>query len=165
MAAKRNATGGTRTKVNELERVTRGLLALNVSVLAEMEKRVGLVPLRALHSLERRGPSQVSELAEDLDLLSSTASRLGDRLAEAGYITRRVSPTNRRATILELSEDGRRVLDELVDLRVQAFGEIVERMAAGDRDALIRGARAFTAIQRERADSAAERNYMIAQNS
>ena len=40
-----------------LERATRGLLALNVSVLEHMEDSVGLEPLRALQSLDRRGPS------------------------------------------------------------------------------------------------------------
>ena len=45
--------------LEQLERATRGLLALNVSVLEEMEKRIGLAPLRALQSLERLGPSLV----------------------------------------------------------------------------------------------------------
>src|SRR3954471_24083545 len=89
--------------LQRLERATRGLLALNVSVLERMEKRIGLAPLRALQALERLGPSLVTELGADLDLLPSTASRLSDRLAEAGHITRRVSPTNRRATLLELT--------------------------------------------------------------
>ena len=93
--------------LEQLERATRGLLALNVSVLEQLEKRNGLTPLRALQSLDRLGPSLVTELGDDLNLLSSTASRLSDRLAEAGYITRRVSPTNRRATLLELTDDGR----------------------------------------------------------
>ena len=67
-----------------VERATRGLLALNVSILERIEKRIGLAPLRALQSLERLGPSLVTELGADLDLLPSTASRLSDRLAEAG---------------------------------------------------------------------------------
>jgi DNA-binding MarR family transcriptional regulator len=98
--------------LERLERATRGLLALNVSVLERMEKQIGLAPLRALQSLERLGPSLVTELGSDLDLLPSTASRLSDRLADAGYITRRVSPTNRRATLLEMTDAGRAVLDE-----------------------------------------------------
>jgi DNA-binding transcriptional ArsR family regulator len=72
-----------------LERATRGLLALNVSALEHMEDSVGLEPLRALQSLDRRGPSMVGELGDDLGLVPSTASRLSDRLAEAGLITRR----------------------------------------------------------------------------
>jgi DNA-binding MarR family transcriptional regulator len=135
--------------LRQLERATRGLLALNVEVLAQMEKRIGLAPLRALHSLDRLGPSMVTELGVDLDLLPSTASRLSDRLAESGYITRRVSPTNRRATLLELTDAGRAVLDELIALRVNAFGEVTQRMSEADRAALMQGTRAFTAAHGE----------------
>ncbi len=134
----------------QLEQATRGLLALNVSVLERMEKRIGLAPLRALQALDRLGPSLVTELGADLGLLPSTASRLSDRLADAGYITRRVSPTNRRATLLELTDAGIAVLDELVELRVQAFGEITRHMSDADRAALIQGTRAFTAAHRDR---------------
>jgi DNA-binding MarR family transcriptional regulator len=135
--------------LRQLEQATRGLLALNVSVLERMEKRIGLAPLRALQSLERLGPSLVTELGADLDLLPSTASRLSDRLAEAGYITRRVSPTNRRATLLELTDAGRAVLEELIALRVKAFGEVTQRMSDADRAALMRGTQAFTAAHGE----------------
>ena len=134
----------------QLERATRGLLALNVSVLEHMEQRIGLAPLRALQALDRLGPSLVTELGADLGLLPSTASRLSDRLADAGYITRRVSPTNRRATLLELTDAGQAALDELVALRVEAFGEVTQHMSEADRAALIQGTRAFTAAHRDR---------------
>ncbi len=140
--------------LERLEQATRGLLALNVSVLERMEKRIGLAPLRALQSLERLGPSLVTELGADLDMLSSTASRLSDRLADAGYITRRVSPSNRRATLLEMTDAGRAVLDELIQLRVEAFGEVVRLLTDAERSALVRGTEAFTAAHRELSDGA-----------
>jgi DNA-binding MarR family transcriptional regulator len=135
-----------------LERATRGLLALNVSVLEHMESTVGLEPLRALQSLDRRGPSMVGELGDDLGLVPSTASRLSDRLAEAGLITRRPAPSNRRSTLLELTDAGRAILDELVALRVRAFGEVADQMSNQDRAALIQGAHAFTTAQQRLSD-------------
>ncbi len=155
---KRSASAVTRSHgvsadyVRKLEEATRGLLALNVSALERMEKRIGLAPLRALQSLDRLGPSLVTELGDDLGLLSSTASRLSDRLAEAGYITRRVSPANRRATLLELTDAGRAVLNELVALRLHDFGEVAKQMSESDRSALLRGAKAFTDAHRQLAD-------------
>lgn len=132
----------------DLERATRGLFALNVSVLDHRGKHIGLTSVRALQSLDRQGPSMVTELGADLNLVPSTASRLSDRLADAGLITRRVCPTNRRATQLELTDAGRAVLDELTRLRVQAFGEVVAHMSDADRIALVRGAAAFTEAHR-----------------
>ncbi len=129
----------------ELERATRGLFALNVVVLEEVEKRIGLAPLRALQSLQRLGPSLVTELGEDLDLVPSSASRLSDRLADAGFITRRVAPHNRRATLLELTQAGRAILNDLVRQRVELFGRVAGQMTQHERDQLLQGAAAFTA--------------------
>ncbi len=128
-----------------LERATRGLLALNVVVLEEVEKRVGLATLRALQSLERLGPSLVTELGADLDLVPSSASRLSDRLAEAGLITRRVAPHNRRATILELTDSGRAILDDVVARRAERFRSVSEQLSSVEREHLLAGATAFTA--------------------
>jgi DNA-binding MarR family transcriptional regulator len=128
----------------QLERATRGLLDLNVAVLEQMGKTIGLAPLRALQSLERLGPSLVTALGNDLDMLVSTASRLSDRLADAGLITRRVSPVNRRATILEITDAGRAVLDQLITTRTTALQAVIEHMDEQHREALLVGTRAFT---------------------
>lgn len=129
---------------HRLERATHGLLELTVTVLERMDKTLGLTSLRALQALQRRGPSQVTELANDLDMLVSTVSRLSDRLSEAGLITRRVSPTNRRATELELTDHGRQALGDLVTMRTAALREITDQMAADDVEALLIGTQAFT---------------------
>ncbi len=153
MTKKHSATCDQRTATqvndygyaNDLERATRGLLALNVLVLEHMEKRVGLAPLRALQALQRLGPSLVTELGAHLELVPSSASRLSDRLAEAGLISRSVAPHNRRATVLELTDAGRAVLDELVAHRVELFRRVSAGMTARTRAALLGGAAAFTA--------------------
>jgi DNA-binding MarR family transcriptional regulator len=130
---------------SQLEQATRGLLALNVVVLEEVEKRIGLPTLRALQSLQRLGPSLVTELGQQLDLVPSSASRLSDRLAEAGLVTRGVAPHNRRATLLELTDAGRAILDELVAVRVERFRHVTEQMSNRERENLLKGAAAFTA--------------------
>jgi DNA-binding MarR family transcriptional regulator len=95
--------------------------------------------------LERLGPSLVTELGEDLDLAPSSASRLSDRLAEAGLITRSIPPHNRRATLLELTAAGRSVLDEVVAQRVERMGGVAAQMSNREREQLLAGASAFTA--------------------
>jgi DNA-binding MarR family transcriptional regulator len=136
----------------ELESATRGFLDVNVAVLEQMEKRIDLAALRALQSLERLGPSLVTELGDDLGLLPSTASRLSDRLADAGWITRRVSPTNRRATLLQLTASGRAVLRELLVLRRKALKSVAAQMSDDDRAALLQGTSAFTVARQRLSD-------------
>ena len=133
------ASDPTPTYAVMLEQATRGLLELSVAVLEHLEKRIGLAPLRALQALDRRGPSLVTALGHDMDLLPSIASRLSDRLADAGLITRSVSPTNRRATMLELTDAGRSVLAELITLRTSAIRAITDQMSKDDRGAMLQG--------------------------
>ena len=137
----------------ELEAATRGLLALNVVVLEQMERRIGLAPLRALQALQRLGPCLVTELSQALGLVPSSASRLSDRLADAGLISRRVAEHNRRATVLELTDAGRAVLDDLTAHRVEAFRTVAAGMTQANRAALLRGAHAFTSAYNELAVS------------
>src|SRR5690242_11702218 len=142
----------------ELERATRGLLSLNVMVLEKVEKKIGLAALRALQSLQRLGPCLVTELGEDLDLAPSSASRLSDRLAEAGFITRSVAPHNRRATLLEMTEAGRAILDDVVTQRVELLSRVAKQMNQRERDQLLRGAEALTAASIRIAQDDADRD-------
>lgn len=129
----------------ELERASRGLLAVSLGALSQMEQRVTTTHLRALQALERLGPCKVGELADAVDLAPSSASRLSDRLAEAGLITRSVAPDNRRATQLDLTPAGRDLVNELIKVRAASIRHIVDHMSEPDRRSLLRGAQAFSA--------------------
>lgn len=129
----------------ELEVATRGLLDVSERALATMQQKVSVDQLRGLQALRRLGgTSSVGAFAEQLGVLSSTASRLSDRLSEAGLITRAPSPADRRATVLTVTTDGEAVLDEFVAVRVLALEEVVRFMPAPERDALLAGTRSFT---------------------
>lgn len=129
----------------ELEAATRGLLDVNVRAVARMQQEIGLEQLRALQALERRGgTSTVGEFAAELGELGSTASRLSDRLSDAGLIVRKPSPTDRRSTLLELTATGQALLDELIALRTQALDVVTRHLDEPTRTALLDSARAFT---------------------
>ncbi|GAA4836841.1 hypothetical protein GCM10023201_27210 [Actinomycetospora corticicola] len=137
----------------ELEVVLRPLLDTALGAAEELEDRVAPAHLRALQVLGTTGPAQVSTLAEATGMLPSTASRLSDRLAAAGLVERAPSPTNRRATLLTLTRAGHDVLAELADLRVRRLQRVLSTMDPADRDALLRGMRAYAAAaEHERQD-------------
>ena len=62
-------------------------------------------------------------------------------------ITRRVSPSNRRATLLELTDAGHAALAELNTLRRSALRAVTALMSNDDRAALLQGTHAFTAAR------------------
>lgn len=136
----------------ELEVATRGLLDVSERALATMQQKVSVDQLRGLQALRRLGgTSSVGAFAEQLGVLSSTASRLSDRLSEAGLITRAPSTADRRATVLTLTADGEAVLDEFVAVRVLALEEVTRSMPGPERDALLAGTRSFTQAHTNRA--------------
>jgi DNA-binding MarR family transcriptional regulator len=129
----------------ELEQATRGLFAVTIAAIGQMEESINATHLRALQALDRMGrPCKVIELADALGLVSSSASRLSDRLTEVGMITRRQAPDNRRATQLELTERGRDTVRALLELRARAMREVTDLMPESARQDLLRGAREFT---------------------
>lgn len=64
----------------------------------------------ALAVIHREGDARVSEVAEQLSVDLSVASRQVAALALAGYVDREPDPDDRRATRLRATELGRRVL-------------------------------------------------------
>ena len=84
--------------------------------------RPGLSILSGLHA---SGPVRLSRLAHLTDMETALVSREVARLVEDGYVRRDADPTDGRATIVQLTDDGcraydqyRRATDEIV---VQTF--------------------------------------------
>jgi len=74
---------------------------------------VDLSALRVLARVERAGPIRASDLADVLDLDLSTVSRRVTELEEAGLITRTRDPDDRRASLLEATDEGRAAIERL----------------------------------------------------
>jgi DNA-binding MarR family transcriptional regulator len=72
---------------------------------------LGLTPAvaRALHQLDPDRPLPARDLAEQLSCDRSNITALVDRLEQAGLVTRRVDPADRRVKTLVVTEAGQRV--------------------------------------------------------
>ena len=69
--------------------------------------------MSALHQLRTYAPMSVGGLAERIGLSLPAASHLTDKLVVRGYAQRRENPEDRRAKLLDLSEHGQQVLEEM----------------------------------------------------
>ncbi|MBL7254379.1 MarR family winged helix-turn-helix transcriptional regulator [Paractinoplanes lichenicola] len=99
--------------------------------------------LRVLAIVAGNQHTNMSRLAEALEVVPSSASRLCDRLEATGLLRRVPDPRDRREVRLLLTPAARRLLDELRERRRQALGEVLGRMSADDRQELVRSLRAF----------------------
>ena len=99
------------------------------------------------HVLRRikRGDSSVSELAEAGHISRPVVSRKVDSLVEKGLVSRRELPEDRRYTVLELTDEGVKVLQEIsISSRVW----LEERLGTLDYEDLEKIIQAFTALRK-----------------
>ncbi|WP_030927633.1 MarR family winged helix-turn-helix transcriptional regulator [Streptomyces sp. NRRL B-24720] len=122
---------------------SRLLVALSARSLAEVEERVTLPQFRMLVVLSTRGATKLVALADLLQVAPSTAMRMVDRLIAAGLADRQTNPENRRETLLQLTEEGRRAVETVTARRRVEIATIVERLAPQQRAALIDALAAF----------------------
>lgn len=123
---------------------SRLLVAVSARSLAEVEERVTLPQFRMLVVLSTRGATKLVTLADLLQVAPSTAMRMVDRLIAAGLADRHLNPGNRRETQLQLTEEGRRTVADVMTRRRAEIAGIVERLTPGQRAALVEALTAFS---------------------
>jgi len=108
-------------------------LAVAAEALAEMVTRAlaqpepGLTPgqFRALVLLVTRGPQRIVDVSADLGVVSSSGTRLSERLVRRGLVARGPSGTDRRAVRLTLTPAGRRLVEQVLDRRRADLDRVV----------------------------------------
>jgi DNA-binding MarR family transcriptional regulator len=73
--------------------------------------------------MDRLPRCRVYDIATELGITTGGTSKLVDRIEASGYCRRRPNPDDRRSSLLELTEDGRRLLAEAG----KAFDDELER--------------------------------------
>jgi DNA-binding MarR family transcriptional regulator len=129
--------------VTALLTASRALVGVSARTLAGVEDRVTLTQFRTLVILDSHRGINLNSLAELLDVNSSTAMRMIDRLLVADLATRRDNPANRREVLLDLTPAGRRIVRQVTSRRRAEIARIVKQMPAQQRGTLITALRAF----------------------
>ena len=91
--------------------------------------------LRALRALRRHGKIRLSELSGHLHIAPRSTTEVVDALETRGLIQRRPDPSDRRATLVELTGHGVSVLGAI---RGTEAGQVFGRLSQADRAHLAR---------------------------
>jgi DNA-binding MarR family transcriptional regulator len=91
-----------------------------------------------------QAPSNLTSLAEALDVIPSTAMRMVDRLTAAGMLEREPNTANRREILIHLTGKGRHTVHQATERRRAEIARIVAAMPAVRRSGLIKALSAFT---------------------
>ena len=136
-----------------VESTAESLLAVLDSARLAQTPAVPPAQLRVLTIIAGSRHTNMSRLAEALDVVPSSASRLCDRLEATGLLRRVPDPRDRREVRLLLTPAARQLLAQLRERRRVALAEVLKKMPPARCQDLVQALAAFDA-----AASAAERS-------
>lgn len=93
---------------------------------------------RALRVLNHHGAIRLSDLSGRLHIAPRSATEVVDALESRGLVERRPDPSDRRATLAELTEHGTTVLSGIRAARGTEAERVFDRLSPADRDHLAR---------------------------
>jgi DNA-binding MarR family transcriptional regulator len=139
-----------------VESAVESLLALLDTARLAQSPAIPPTQLRVLLIVAAGEDTNMNRLAEALDVVPSSASRLCDRLEAGGLLRRVPDPRDRREVRLELTPAARQLLDDLRERRRHALSGVLDRMTPAARLDLVRALAAFDAAARRPGTGGAE---------
>lgn len=122
---------------------SRVLIAVAARSVSAADEDVTLPQYRTLVVLSYKGPQRTIDLAEELGVMSSTATRMIDRLVRRKLVHRTAHPEDGRANRVEITEAGRGVVAAVTRHRRAEFSKILRKMQPEKRRALVDGLEAL----------------------
>lgn len=136
-------TTRTDQEIDVLMRAAQVLAAITAESTAQVGAAVTPPQLRVLVLASTEGPLNNKAVASALNVHLSNASRISDRLVQAGLLDRRDSPTDRRNVELTATREGRRLISAVMRHRQAALTDILQHMSPDARRALVAGLEDF----------------------
>lgn len=109
----------------------------------DVEGLVTTPQLRVLMLVATSGPQYLGQVAAELAVHPSNATRTCDKLVKAGYLRRTEDAADRRFVHLALTGEGTRLIEHVLNERRRAITDVLSALSADDRDGV---AAAFTAF-------------------
>jgi len=143
----------TGAELDAVQAACRVLVAISAQSIAAVEDVVDLTQFRALVVIASRGSVSLAELADAARLHMSKASRMCERMVSLGLIHRGDDPDNRRQLTLTLTEQGSRLVQDVMARRRAALEPLLLRLPKQRRSQLVSLLREFADAGGEPADA------------
>lgn len=101
-------------------------------------EQVSLVQCHILHEIRRMGTPSIQQVANELGMDITTFSRQIKSLERKGLILRRMSPDDRRVSLLSLTDSGTNVTEKIDLFMTSKIEHIFSPMTAFERETVIR---------------------------
>ncbi|MGB9789429.1 MAG: MarR family winged helix-turn-helix transcriptional regulator [Thermotoga caldifontis] len=90
-----------------------------------------------LQRLYFRGPMKMVDLSQSLGIAKSTLSGIVKRLENTGYVERKRG-ADKRVYMLSVTDEGRRIIENVIERRVEFIGRVLERVGEERSKELLR---------------------------
>ncbi len=95
------------------------------------------------------GPLRMSVIADRLAIVPHSVTDVVDRAERAGVVARRRDPADRRSTLVELTQLGRHLLDQLDEARRESAARVFGPLTEEQRRELVTVLRAICGMDGE----------------
>jgi DNA-binding MarR family transcriptional regulator len=85
----------------------------------------------------------MGDVAKAFGVTLPAVTHIIDRLEQKQFVTRGDDPADRRVNVLEVTPQGRALVEELHALQLRSLERVLARMAADDRQRVVRGLEAL----------------------
>lgn len=86
-----------------------------------------------LMQMHFKGACGMSEVSDRFDITPAAASQLVDKLVQNGFIQREEDPNDRRARMLNLTDNGRKLIRQGMEERYRWVDELAGRLTSEER--------------------------------
>jgi DNA-binding MarR family transcriptional regulator len=112
---------------------------LNASCCDECcNEQVSMAQSHILFEIRRMGSPSMQRVAEEMGMDVTTFSRQAKGLVGKGFIVRQVSPDDRRVNLLGLTDEGKRVLEQIDQYMAGKIEQIFSSMTPFERETVVR---------------------------
>jgi len=129
--------------VETVVRAARVFSAVTAESIAQAGAGITLPQLRVLVLASTSSELNNNAVAEALDVHISNASRICERLVQAGLLRRRHAPSDRRQVQLDLTPEGTRLVSAVADHRRTIFSQTLSAMDDDGQTRLVAALEAF----------------------
>jgi DNA-binding MarR family transcriptional regulator len=134
--ARPDQAGADETLADAFRSVSRQLRETSQETLAPWD--INPSQFRALRVLNHRGAIRLSDLSGRLHIAPRSATEVVDALESRSLVERRPDPSDRRATLVELTPHGTGVLQAISAARGTEAERVFDRLTPADRNHLAR---------------------------
>jgi DNA-binding MarR family transcriptional regulator len=99
--------------------------------------RTSVPRTRLLAAVQSRPRQRMGDLATRLDITGRTLTVMVDALEQEGLLARTVDPSDRRATLLELTPAGHRFVRQAAEVRDEIWEQAVATLTLAERQQLV----------------------------